>query len=161
MDDATVQGLVDRLAVQDVLTRYAAACDTKDFTTLRTLFADDARARYGHTPPSASLPDALVQPWMEGGDVIVDWMEEGVANLDWQHHMVSVYSVDIDGDEARTLTYLLSHQTVIGVPDEIRMMTSRYRNTLRRVDGRWRIAELDLEVGWYEERNANQKELLP
>jgi hypothetical protein len=148
VDEATVQRLVDRLDIQDTLTRYAATIDAGEFDDLRTCFTDDARARYG-----------VETEWLEGGDTILAWLREATADLDWQHHLVSVYGVDIVGDQATVLMYLLSHQTVIGVPNETRMMTSKYRNTLRRSDGRWQISQLDLEVGWYEERsNVKTKE---
>jgi SnoaL-like domain len=149
VDDAIVQRLVDRLDIEDTLTRYATTIDAGEFDGLRTCFTDDARARYG-----------AESEWLEGGDAIVAWIKGATEDLDWQHHMVSVYGVDIEGDAATALMYLLSHQTVIGVPDETRMMTSKYRNTLRRTGGGWRMSELDLEVGWYEERsNVKEKEL--
>ncbi len=141
MDEAKLQRLVDRLDIHDTITTYAAAIDAGDFATVRAVFADDATARY-------DVDSGLLQ----GGDAIVEWLKGATADLDWQHHMVSIYGVEIDGDEATALIYLLSHQTVIGVPHETRMMTSKYRNVLRRIDGRWRISVLDLEVGWYEQR---------
>jgi hypothetical protein len=157
MDNATMQRLVDRIDIQDLLTRYAASCDAKDYATLRALFTSDAKARYDHVH-SRFGAEAV---WIEGGDNIVDWIEGQVRDLDWQHHMVSVYSVDIDGDEASALVYLISHQTKTATPDVVLMMTSRYTNSLRRIDGRWRIAGLDLQVGWSETRNANQTQELP
>jgi len=147
-DAATLQRLVDRLDIQDTLTKYAATIDVKDFVGLRTCFADDATAIY-------DVDSDLLQ----GADEILAWLADAIAQLDWQHHMISIYGVDIDGDEATALIYLLSHQTVIGVPNETRMMTSRYHNKLSRRDGRWLISDLRLEVGWYEERSPKQKEL--
>ncbi len=145
MDETTLQRLVDRLDIQDALTTYATAIDAGDWATLRTVFADDATALYDR--------DSGV---LTGGDTIVAWVQAATADLDWQHHMISVYGVEIDGDEATALIYLLSHQTLHGVPDQIRMMTSKYRNRLRRVGDRWCISALDLEVGWYEERSFAQ-----
>jgi uncharacterized protein (TIGR02246 family) len=145
MDEATLQRLVDRLDIQDALTTYAAAIDNGDFDTVRSVFADDATALYDK---DSGL--------LEGGDEIVAWVKNATADLDWQHHMISVYGVEIDGDHATALVYLLSHQTVVGTPHQTRMMTSKYRNELRRVDGRWRISALDLHVGWYEERDFHQ-----
>ena len=106
MDEATLQRLVDRLDIQDTLTRYAS--DDRRGGLRRPsarCFADDATRTLRHG-----------QRVLEGGDAIVAWMKDATADLDWQHHMVSVYGVDIDGDEATALIYLLSHQTVIGVP---------------------------------------------
>jgi hypothetical protein len=148
MDEARLQRLVDRLDIQDLLTTYAATIDVQDGAGLRPCFADDARARYGRETE-----------WLEGGDEICAWIKGATEDLGWQHHLISVYGVEIEGDEAKALIYLTSHQQVAGVTDSIRMMTSRYHNVLRRIDGQWKIAVLDLEVGWYEERNANVKEL--
>jgi hypothetical protein len=145
MDETILQRLVDRLDIQDTLTTYAAAIDDGRWETVRSVFADDATAVY-------DKDSGLLQ----GGDAIVAWLKGATVDLDWQHHMVSVYGVEIDGDEATALIYLLSHQTVVGVADQTRMMTSKYRNKLRRVDGRWRISVLDLQVGWYEERDFPQ-----
>ena len=69
--------------------RYASSIDGHDFTALRSVFADDAAARHGD------------RDWMTGADEIVDWIA-GYARLQaWQHHLVSVYHIDIDGDAAR------------------------------------------------------------
>jgi len=149
VDQATLQRLVDRLDIQDAMTAYATAADAKDYDQLRACFTDDARARYG-----------VQSEWLEGGDVIVAWLREQFAPLDWGHHLVSVYGVDIAGDQATALMYLLSHQTVSGNPDEVLSMSAKYHNTLRRGSGRWRISELDLEIGWFEQRsNVKEKEL--
>lgn len=145
MDTAHLQRLVDRLAIQDTLTTYASAIDVGDFATLRTVFTDDATALYDRD----SGP-------LVGGDTILTWVETATAPLGWQHHMISVYGVEIEGDEATALIYLLSHQTMSDAPDQIRMMTSKYRNRLRREGDRWRICALELEVGWYEERTFAQ-----
>lgn len=153
MDEATLQRLVDRLDIQDALTTYAAAIDAGDFATLRTVFTDDATALYDKDSGQ-----------LRGGDNIVAWVKDATADLDWQHHMISIYGVDIDGDRATALVYLLSHQTVVGSPHQTRMMSSKYRNKLRRDhDGRWRLSDLDLEVGWFEERDYKQgvKDLAP
>jgi ketosteroid isomerase-like protein len=145
MDEATLQRLVDRLAIQDTMTTYAASIDEGDYATLRTVFADDATAVYDKD-----------SDLLRGADEILAWLKDATADLDWQHHMISVYGVEIDGDEATALIYLLSHQTVVGAPHQTPMMTSKYRNRLRRVGDRWRISDLRLQVGWYEQRDFPQ-----
>jgi hypothetical protein len=147
-DKQQLQRLVDRLDIQDLITTYATTIDIRELDTVRTCFADDARARYGQT-----------EEWLVGGDTIVAWIDGATKDLAWQHHLISMYGVEIDGDDASALVYLLSHQQVAGTTDETRMMTSRYHNKLRRIEGRWKIQVLDLEVGYYEERKQQQKEL--
>ena len=153
MEETTLQRLVDRLDIQDTLTTYASSIDDGDFEAVRSTFTDDATAVYDR---DSGL--------LEGGDAIVAWLKAATADLDWQHHMISVHGVELKGDEATALVYLLSHQTVLGTPHQTRMMTSKYRNKLRRDhDGRWRISALVLEVGWFEERDYKQgvKDLAP
>lgn len=140
-----MQRLVDRLDIQDTLTTYASAIDDGDFATVRGVFADDATAVYDKDSDLLS-----------GGDAVVAWLRAATGNLDWQHHLVSIYGVTIDGDESSALVYLLSHQSVIGTPHQIRMMSSKYRFQLRRVSGQWRISDVRLKVGWYEERDFEQ-----
>ena len=141
MDDAQLQRVVDRLDIQDTLTTYATACDAKDFAALRGCFTDDARAHYG-----------AQSEWIEGGDTIVGWLEGAFAPLDWGHHLVSVYGVQIDGDEATALMYLLSHQTMTETPGQVLSMSCKYRNRLRRTASGWQISSLDLAIGTVEPR---------
>ena len=85
---ARLQAVEDRFAIQDVLYRYASAIDVQDFTTLRTLFAEGFRGKYG------------AADWIEGADEVVAWIRQATDGLLWQHHLLSVYHVEIDGDRA-------------------------------------------------------------
>ncbi len=142
--EATVQALVDRQQIVDTLYRYASTIDTKDFARLRSLFVDDAVGQYAGAEP------------IHGADAIVAWIDSMTVDRAWQHHLVNVYHVDIDGDEARTLTYHTSHQTSTSDPDTAIVIVARYRDVLRRVDGTWKIADKRMDVGWMEQRHAPQ-----
>jgi ketosteroid isomerase-like protein len=144
MDEAKLQKLLDRQDIEETLYRYASAIDQKDYTTLRTTFADDAVAQYAGAPE------------IHGGDTIVKWIGEMSVDQAFQHHMINVFHVDIDGDEARTFTYHTSHQTRTSRPDAVLLIVGRYRDVLRREDGTWRIVEKRMEVGWMEERQYSQ-----
>jgi hypothetical protein len=130
------QDLLDRDAIEQVLLRYASSIDDKDFARLRTILCEDIRGQYGETV-------------IEGADRLVRWIARGTDDRDWQHHFVSVYHIDLTGeDEADALTYHMSHHTRHGEPDRCTRTIARYRDHLRRVDGRWLIAEKVMEVGW-------------
>jgi ketosteroid isomerase-like protein len=144
MDQHAVQRLIDRQAVEETIYRYASAIDVKDYTTLRTLFADDVVAQYATAPE------------IRGADALVGWIEEMSVDQAFQHHMINVYHVDLDGDEARAMTYHTSHQTRVGDPDTVLLIVGRYRDVLRRIDGAWKIAEKRMETGWMEERHFSQ-----
>jgi hypothetical protein len=146
VDDRAVQELIERKAVEDVLYRYASSIDQRDYATLRSVFVDDAVTQYGEAPE------------MHGGDTVVKWVEEMCVGQSFQHHLINVYHVDLDLDagEARSLTYHTSHQIRSAEPDKVILIVGRYRDVLRRVEGRWKIAEKRMEVGWIEEREYPQ-----
>lgn len=140
--DAVLRAIVDRQAITDVLYRYGSTIDQKDYGRLRTLFANDARAKYGE------------RDWMVGGDTIVDWIRTHSEDRSWQHHLLSVYHVDIDGDTASTLTYHTSHQTGPERNDVVHVIVARYRDVLQRTGDQWLITEKIMEIGWRENRGA-------
>jgi len=144
MDTDALQDLVDRQAITDVLFRYASSVDRKDFTTLRSLFADDARATYTTVAE------------LEGADNIVKWIDDMTADKAWQHHLLSVYHIDFTGpDEAETLTYHTSHQTTKGDEGAVTLIVARYNDRLRRQDGTWKIVEKIMQPGWAETRHPD------
>jgi 3-phenylpropionate/cinnamic acid dioxygenase small subunit len=142
--ERAVRDLVDRQQITDTLYRYASSIDDKDYVTLRYLMVDDAVGKYGDAPA------------IEGADEIVKWIDEATQDRAWQHHKLTVYHVDIDGDEARALTYHTSHQTTVDDPDTVIVIVARYRDVLRREGETWKIADKRMEIGWIEQRHASQ-----
>jgi ketosteroid isomerase-like protein len=142
--DPAVQAMLDRQQIVDTLYRYASTIDRKDYAGLRNVFADDATARYGE------------REWITGADAIVEWITEHGRQQTWQHHLLSVYHVDIDGDRAMALTYHTSHQATVGEPDTVKVIVARYHDELRRIGDGWRIGRKDMEVCWRETRHAAQ-----
>jgi 3-phenylpropionate/cinnamic acid dioxygenase small subunit len=137
----SLQQLIDFHQVSQVVYRYASTVDAKDWSTLRTLFVEDATAKYGDYPE------------LTGADAILDFITTASEPREWLHHLLSVYHVDVDGDEAVALTYHTSHQiepggTVVG------LIVARYRDRLRCIDGEWKIVRKDMEIGWREKRSA-------
>jgi 3-phenylpropionate/cinnamic acid dioxygenase small subunit len=140
--DPAVADMLDRQAITDVLYRYASSIDHKDYEALRAVFVDDARAKYGD------------REWMESADAIVEFNREYGQAQAWQHHLLSVYHIDIAGDTASTMTYHTSHQTSPDDPTTVRVIIARYYDQLRREDGRWKIASKEMKVGWRETRHG-------
>jgi hypothetical protein len=132
--------LLDRLEITDVLYRYASCIDRRDNEGIRAVFADDLRAVYGNADP------------VVGGDAVVRWIDEYTAECLWQHHFVSVYHVDVDGDDATALIYHTSHQVFESDPATVHVLVGRYHNELRREDAGWKISKLVFEILWGERR---------
>jgi len=73
--------------------------------------------------------------------------------------MISPYSYEVDGDRARVIAYLISHQNFDTYPNVTTMMSSRYTLQCVRTDAGWQIGDLELKVGWIESRLADQSQL--
>ena len=137
-----MQELIDFHRVSQTLYRYASSVDIKDWSTLRTLFTDDATAKIGEYPE------------LHGGDAIVDFIADACGRRSWLHHLISVYHVDVTGPEATALTYHTSHQIDIATPDIVGVIVARYHDRLRNVDGSWKIVRKHMEIGWREKRRS-------
>src|SRR5579859_5963108 len=138
--EAAVRGLLDREAIRETLYRYASTIDRKDWKGLREVFVEDA------------VITMVGGVRTEGAGAIVEYIERRCRKRVWQHHLLSVYEVVLDGDEARTLTYHTSHQSTEAKPEHVLQLVARYHDRLRREGDQWKIAEKHMELGWYEER---------
>ena len=147
----THEDVRDHLNVSDTLYRYCSTVDRKDYPGLRSVFTDDARMRFSM---NGNWGD-----WVEGADGIIAWVDKMTADRGAQHHLLSVYHVDIDDDKASVLAYLTSHQTAADDPNQVLQMCSRYRDELRRAGDGWLISQIQLEVCWAEVRTFDQQSL--
>ena len=138
--DPAIRALQDRMDITDVLYRYASTIDSFDRDGLRSVLADDLWAQYGNAEP------------VSGGDAVASWIGEATANVVWQHHLLSVYHVEVEDDLARALVYHTSHQVFDDAPDTAKLLVGRYHNELRREPDGWRISRLVLEILWGEEK---------
>src|SRR3954454_13234041 len=139
--DPRISAIQDRLDITDVLYRYASTIDRFDYEGLRSTVSDDLVAQYGNADP------------VSGGDAVIAWIGEFTADVVWQHHFLSVYHVDVDGDHAKALVYHTSHQLFGAEPDVSKLLVGRYHNELRREPGGWKISKLVLELLWGESRS--------
>ena len=136
--DPAVRALLDRSDVEDTLYRYASCIDRRDLEGVRAVLADDLWAQYGNAEP------------VVGGDTVVAWIDEYTTDCLWQHHLLSVYHVDIDGDRAKALVYHTSHQLFRSDPETAHKLIARYHNELRREPSGWKISKLVFELLWGE-----------
>jgi hypothetical protein len=144
VSDAVLRRLVDRSLIEETLYRYASSIDLGDDEALRSTLTDDVVAVYGDRAP------------IVGADQLVQWITEHGADRLWQHHLLNVFHVDIDGDEASALTYHTSHQAAPDDPHAVKVIVARYHDRLRRVaEDRWSIASKQMDVLWRETRRSS------
>ena len=131
VDNAGLQALQDRNDIEDVLYRYSASVDSFDTEGVRSALADDIWAQYGNGDP------------VVGGDALAEWIAEATATIIWQHHLLNVYQVNIDGDQASALSYLTSYQVFKENPDAAIILVARYHDELRRTPARLEDQQAD------------------
>jgi ketosteroid isomerase-like protein len=136
--EAAIRAIQDRIEITDVLYRYASTIDKFDHEGLRATLADDITAQYGNAEA------------VTGGDEVAAWIGEAIRTVIWQHHLLSVYHVDVDGDRATALVYHTSHQVFEDDPRSAKLLVGRYHNELRREPDGWKISRLVLELLWGE-----------
>lgn len=124
----------DRIAIDDLLTRYTIAVDDEDFDLLDTVFLTDAVLDY----TSAGGPRA---PYPE----VKAWLKQGLRSTHpARQHLIAQKQVLIEGDTARVRAYFFNPFTISnegGAPGY--SLGGGYYNhkLLRRPEG-WRSIEL-------------------
>jgi hypothetical protein len=139
--DPAIGALLDRSEIADTLYRYASCIDRRDNHGIRAVLADNVSAQYGNAAP------------MTGSDTVGKWIDEQTRDCLWQHHFLSVYHVDVDGDRAKALVYHTSHQMFGSDPGTVNVLVGRYHNELRRTANGWKISKLVFEILWGERRS--------
>jgi ketosteroid isomerase-like protein len=128
-----VQALLDRCAIADVVSAYARAIDTRDWTALAACFTDDCVVEYAASGRAHGPSD------------VVDRCRSAVAPLDVTQHYVTNLVIDLAGDGASSVCSLAA-QHVRG--DGRFVVGGVYHDAWRRTPDGWRIAHRRLERTW-------------
>lgn len=126
------QEISDRLEINDVLVRYTRSIDNRDYKLLDTCFTPDAHLDYTASGGvKGSYPEVRV------------WLEKALAQFDAMMHMIGNVVIEIDGDQARSQTYLMNPMGVKTEDGAIQFFTvgGEYVDRLIRTPDGWRIRE--------------------
>ena len=112
-----------------MLVRYATGIDTKDWPLFRTCFTDDVSADYGD-----------IGMW-SGVDEITEYMTATHARMPRTNHMMSNFSIEVDGDRASATSYV--HVVLVVTEDPLMWIdgVGQYADGLVRSADGWRIRE--------------------
>lgn len=151
MTDAAV-GLAtaDRAALTDLVDRYAALVDDRDFDALGALFTDDAVLRQPRPPRTMAPADAV-----HGRAAIVANFTRLRGLHATQHAVVGrVFSAAGPAEATGRIACIAHHVSGAdgALTDHAWHLT--YLDRYRRSDGRWRIRERILRLDWIEERDV-------
>jgi hypothetical protein len=140
MDDSDLRTAAERLAVSDVLHRYATAIDTRDFDLLNQVFDETVDADF--TSFGGRRVTVSRAEW-------IDTIRSTVGGLDVTQHLTGNHVHRIDGDRAHLTAYLQAFHRFSGSRGEPDYIIGGYYeiDLVRRSEG-WRIDRYALNATW-------------
>jgi hypothetical protein len=125
------QEISDRIQIQDLLTRYTVAIDTKDWSLLDTCFTPDAEVDYTST---GGIKGAYPE--------VRKWLEQALSIFPMTVHFISNSTVTLEGDRATARTYVLNPMGFKNPDGSLHLFTvgGYYNDRLVRTKDGWRIA---------------------
>jgi 3-phenylpropionate/cinnamic acid dioxygenase small subunit len=133
------EDVADRIEIDDLLTRYATAVDTKDWELYQTVFTADAVIDY---TSSGGIRGGLAE--------VTKWLAESLAMFSMSQHLVTNRDVRVTGDTATSHSYLYNAmgRTKRDGTLDLMFVGGGYRDKLRRTNDGWRIIERVQDTAW-------------
>ena len=117
----------DRIALQDVMLKYAAGVDERDMELYRSCFADDVEVLdFG-------------EETIYGADAWVAYVKEALKQYGATQHMLGPQLATVNGDTAHARTDVQALHYMADAPDTTLTLWATYRSDMRRVNGEWKI----------------------
>jgi hypothetical protein len=133
----------DRLAVHDVMHRYALAIDTKNWPLLETVFAERITADFRSFGNKQVFEGAAAE-WIET-------VRSTIQGMDATQHTLSNHLYAIDGDRARGTTYIRAlHVCKNEWGGDTYTVGGHYAVEMIRTPEGWRITAYTLHVTWHD-----------
>lgn len=129
----------DRIAIQDLMARYAYAVDAKRWALLDEVF----------------LPGAVIDFVANGGikgtwPTLGEWLVPAMSGFTACQHYLTNFATDVDGDHARSRFYVLTQMiTVDGSSDHIVSDGGYYNAEFTRTTAGWRVSALSGGIVWW------------
>jgi hypothetical protein len=131
----TLQTLIDKQALYELVLTYCRACDRRDFALLRTLYHDDAVDDHGAM-------------FRGRADEYLAWLPQVMAQFEATVHSVSNALFVVEGDQAQGEIYTVAyHRTHPPQPRDI-VIGGRYLDRYERRGGRWKFLHRSLALDW-------------
>jgi len=123
----------DRIALQDVLARYAAGVDERDFDLYRSCFMEDVELTgFGRETIKG------LENWMS-------FVKTALDRYGATQHMLGPQLATIDGDKASTRTDLQARHYMKEDPEKTFTLWATYKTDMVRTSEGWKIARHHLE----------------
>ena len=117
----------DRIALQDVMLKYAAGVDERDMDLYRSCFADDLEVL------------GFGEQAVNGADAWVDYVREALKQYGPTQHMLGPQLATVNGDTAHARTDVQALHYTADAPDTTLTLWATYESDMRRENGEWKI----------------------
>ncbi len=140
----SIRRAADRVEIEEVMSRYAAAVDARSWELLDRVFAPGAVVDY--------TPNGGARDEYPG---IVEYLKTAMGGFAAYQHYLSNFVTDVDGDRATSRFYVWTPLvTVKDGRDEIIADGGYYDATFIRTPEGWRVKELVSGLVWIDENMA-------
>lgn len=129
----------DRVAIQDLMARYAYAVDAKRWEVLDEVFEHGAVVDF--------LANGGVR---DTWPAIGAWLSAAMSGFTACQHYLSNFATDVDGDRARSRFYVFTQMiTAGGGEEQIVSDGGYYHAEFARTPAGWRVARLAGGIVWW------------
>jgi hypothetical protein len=139
-----IRAAADRVEIQEVMARYAAAVDAKHWDELDRVFVKGSIVDFA---PNGGVRDEY--------PAIVEYLKTAMAGFAAYQHYLSNFVIDVQGNEAASRFYVWTPLvTIVDGRDEIIVDGGFYDATFVRTADGWRVKELVSGLVWVDEKMA-------
>ena len=131
--------IADRLAIEDLLTRYCVAIDTRDWELLDTIFVPDAFVDY-------TSSGGVKGPYPE----VRAWLADVLPRFAMSQHLVTNKQISISGDAATSRAYFYNPMGTSQPNGKLALffVGGYYEDALVRTGEGWRIERRIEKQAW-------------
>lgn len=126
------QFVEDRLAVQDVMLRYAKGVDDRDMALYRSCFADDVEVH------------GFGAETIQGGDEWTAYVAEALEAYGPTQHMLGPQLATIEGDIAHCRTDVQALHCLKAPEGDVFTLWATYVTDMVRIEDEWKITRHEL-----------------
>jgi ketosteroid isomerase-like protein len=144
-----LQYVLDRTAIEAVITRYFQGLDRGLRDQVRSCFTDDVKAYYDGRDPISGIEDMMRS--------LNTFKRLAAGTMKATTHFMGNLSIHrLQGDMAETETYAIAFLVHPNDPaGPVAMRSLRYLDRLRKAQGEWRISERRHTLDWSSELKAD------
>jgi ketosteroid isomerase-like protein len=125
--------IADRLAIADVIVRYATSVDRRDMARYATCFTDDVVVTGFGDKEHRGLPDYM------------EYVTNALKRFGCTQHLVGNHEISINGDKARMRTYVQATHELTNDAESLLILWGIYDDDLVRTADGWKINRHHLE----------------